>query len=229
MMELRGHLCPSTGVQGSPGHCIPPPYLLWGQHGAQAADGPCVLLCRLLHLQQLCSLDQRLQHLTGTALLQPLRPQPLLHLADVVPMGQGGGGQQEAAPHSSTPHPHIHPTWDRPELDATAPGARVLPQQQVVEGGAADEEEELAQQLMPHGRGQPIELQGLMEGAQLLQELGQGVGWGGRGAVVGGRAGGGQALDGFTLQHCGNWRGKKRNDQSTARWLHVISSWGWGS
>lgn len=91
----------------------------------------------------------------------------------------GGGGQQEAAPHSSTPHPHIHPTRDRPELDATAPGARVLPQQQVVEGGAADEEEELAQQLMPHGRGQPIELQGLVEGAQLLQELGQGVGWGG--------------------------------------------------
>ena len=32
---------------------------------------------------------------------------------------------------------------------------------------------------MPHGWGQPIMLQCVVEGAQLLQELGQRVGWGG--------------------------------------------------
>lgn len=63
----------------------PPRYLLRGQHRAQAADSPSILLRRLLHLQQLGSLHQRLQHLAGPAVLQPLRPQPLLQLADVVP------------------------------------------------------------------------------------------------------------------------------------------------
>lgn len=189
-----------------------PGYLLRGQHGAEAADGPGVLLRRLLHLQQLCSLHQWLQHLAGPAVLQPLRPQPLLQLADVVPAEtEGSGGCTHCVP---TPQKCTTSPWgDQPELDAAGPGAGILPQQQVVEGGAADEEEELAQDLVAHGWGQPLASQELEEGAQLLQELGQGVGSGGRGPVEAGRAGGGQALDGFALQHCGNWRVRKKKGE----------------
>lgn len=79
----------------------PPGYLLRGQHGAEAADGPGILLRRLLHLQQLGSLHQWLQHLAGSAVLQPLRPQPLLQLADVVPAVTKGG--QGDAPTASRP------------------------------------------------------------------------------------------------------------------------------
>lgn len=70
----------------------PNQYLLGRQHRAQAAKSSSILLCHLLHLQQLGSLDQGFQHLTGPTLLQPLCPQPLLQLADVVPAGETRSG-----------------------------------------------------------------------------------------------------------------------------------------
>lgn len=70
----------------------PNQHLLGRQHRAQTAESSSILLRHLLHLQQLGSLDQGLQHLTGPALLQPLCPQPLLQLADVVPAGETGSG-----------------------------------------------------------------------------------------------------------------------------------------
>lgn len=74
----------------------------------QAAENSGVLLCHLLHLQQLGSLDQGLQLLAGPALLQPLRPQPLLHLADVVPARDTAQSRAQATSR--------HPQGQEPQL-----------------------------------------------------------------------------------------------------------------
>lgn len=60
------------------------------------------------------------------------------------------------------------------------------------------------QNLVPHTGGQPMVVQRCTEGAQLLQQLRQGVGRGCRGPAVARRAGGRQALNGLTLQHGSN-------------------------
>lgn len=54
----------------------------------------------------------------------------------------------------------------------------MLPQEQAIEGGAIDEEDELAQGLVAHAGSQPVVVQSGTERAQALQQLGQGVGRG---------------------------------------------------
>lgn len=60
-------------------------YLSGGEGLAHGADGLSVLIGLLLHLQQLRSLDQRLQGLLGSACHQTFVPEPLLQLAHIVP------------------------------------------------------------------------------------------------------------------------------------------------
>lgn len=61
-------------------------YLSSGEGLAHGADGLGILVCLLLHLQQLCSLDQRLQGLLGSTDHQTFVSEPLLQLAHVVPV-----------------------------------------------------------------------------------------------------------------------------------------------
>lgn len=65
-------------------------HLLRRERCAQGADGLGVLRRFLFQLQELGGLNQGLQSLEGSALLQVLATQPLLKLADVKP----GGMQQ---------------------------------------------------------------------------------------------------------------------------------------
>jgi hypothetical protein len=66
-------------------------YLGGGEGVAHGADGLGVLVRLLLDLQQLGGLDDGLQRGRRLALLQVVGPQPLLHLADVVPGDRGRG------------------------------------------------------------------------------------------------------------------------------------------
>lgn len=60
-------------------------YLSSGESVAHGADGLCILVSLLLHLQQLSGLDQRLQRLFGSAVHQTFVSEPLLQLTHVVP------------------------------------------------------------------------------------------------------------------------------------------------
>lgn len=57
----------------------------------------------------------------------------------------------------------------QPNLDAAAPAAHVLPQQQAVHGGSRDEVGELVEGLLHLHRGQRLTGQSRVEGSQLPQ------------------------------------------------------------
>lgn len=67
------------------GNLHPAPHLLRGERRAQGANGLGVFRRFLFELQQLRRLDQGLQSLCRSALLQVLPVQPFLQLADVKP------------------------------------------------------------------------------------------------------------------------------------------------
>lgn len=85
------YACPCTVVFSTVRFCVCLAWctstsdLLNRESGAERADGFGVLRSLLLDLQKLGGLNEGLQGGGCTALLQVSSPQPLLHLADVVP------------------------------------------------------------------------------------------------------------------------------------------------
>lgn len=169
----------------------PSQYLLGRQHRAEAAESSGVLLCHLLHLQQLGSLDQGLQLLAGPALLQPLRPQPLLHLADVVPARDTAQSRAQATSR--------HPQGQEPQLQEHVSFLRSR-QLRVV----------LLMRKMSWRRAWWPTLGASPWWSRVAQKEPRhcsslGRVWAGAEASGNGQgAGGGQALDGLTLQHGSN-------------------------
>lgn len=61
-------------------------YLGRGQGVAHGADGFCVIVSFLLHLQKLSGLDERLERLLGPTVHEVFVTEPLFQLTDIVPM-----------------------------------------------------------------------------------------------------------------------------------------------
>lgn len=135
--------------------------------GAQAADGGGVRLRLLVDLEKQRGLFERLQGLLGATVGQLPVYQPVLQLPGVVPEARNSRTltREDSSSYSSSPSSPAGP-----DLQAGAPGAHALPQQQVVERDGADDVIQLSDRLFDEVVVHAVLLHGGVEVVQVLQE-----------------------------------------------------------